>query len=140
MDLNIKGMIHLDFRRFESVEKLIEFVRNDENFDNLANICFDEREEVVIKYENLYEKEDEIWIVDNYLVAKKSKGSNQIRINPDLARFLLEKSINYVDKRREEEKKDFIENLNVDSILDRISKIGFENITEEEKEFLKNNG
>ena len=140
MDLNIKGIIHLDFRRFKDKEDLINFVENSDNFDTLANIYYDEKWETVIDYNYYFDVLDEIWVIDNYLVCKRERGSNEMEVNPDLARFLLEKSINYVDKRREEEKKDFIENLNVDSILDRISKIGFENITEEEKEFLKNNG
>ena len=140
MDLNIKGIIHLDFRRFKDKEDLINFVENSDNFDKLANIYYDEKWETVIDYNYYFDVLDEIWVIDNYLVCKRERGSNEMEVNPDLARFLLEKSINYVDKRREEEKKDFIENLNVDSILDRISQIGFENITEEEKEFLKNNG
>ena len=140
MDLNIKGIIHLDFRRFKDKEDLINFVENSDNFDKLANIYYDEKWETVIDYNYYFDVLDEIWVIDNYLVCKRERGSNEMEVNPDLARFLLEKSINYVDKRREEEKKDFIENLNVDFILDRISKIGFENITEEEKEFLKNNG
>lgn len=142
MNLNIKGFIHLDFRKFKSAEELSEFTLNDDNFDTLANVYFDDTKGAVIKYEYLYTILDEIWVVDNYLVAKRHKDSDEIKINPDLARYLLEKSFNYVDEYNKEKKKEsdeFISDLSIDSILDRISEVGFENITEAEKRFLDEN-
>ena len=144
MDLNIKGVIHVDFRKFKTVGELVEFCITD---DNLRNVRLDQRSNFSIDYYYFFDKWDEIWIVNNYLIAKKESGSKQIEINSDLTRFLLDKSFNYVDiynKEKEKEEKiknkEHFSNLNIDSILDRISQIGFENITEEEKEFLKNNG
>lgn len=140
MDLNIKGVIHLNFRKFKNAEELIEFVENDDNFDTLANVFIDKRNDKVIDYSYFFNKCDEIWVINNYLVCRKDKGSDEMKINPDFSRFLLEKSFDYVELYNKEKKKEFTSNLNIDSILDRINEVGIENISEEEKEFLKNNG
>tara|TARA_B100001059_G_C17558547_1_gene438857 strand:+ start:160 stop:606 length:447 start_codon:yes stop_codon:yes gene_type:complete len=148
MDLNIKGIINLDFRKFKTAKELVEFTQNDDNFDTLANVTIDHDTDSVIKYKSLYKKFDEVWILNNYLVAKRGKNSDKIVINPDLTRYLLENSFNYVKEYKKEEKKEsekkeseiFIENLTIDSVLDKISKVGIENITKEEKQFLDNNG
>lgn len=140
MDLNIKGVIHLNFRKFKNAEELIKFVENDDNFDTLANVFIDKRNDKVIDYSYFFNKCDEIWVINNYLVCRKDKGSDEMKINPDFSRFLLEKSFDYVELYNKEKKKEFTINLNIDSILDRINEVGIENISEEEKEFLKNNG
>jgi hypothetical protein len=59
-----------------------------------------------------------------------------------LSRFLLENSFNYVNennKEREEVSEKFVPDLSVDSILDRITEVGINNITKQEKEFLDKN-
>lgn len=147
MNLNIKGIINLNFRKFKSAKELYEFTINDDNFDTLANVTIDHDTDSVIKYKNLYKKFDEIWILNNYLVAKRGKNSDKIVINPDFTRYLLENSFNYVKEYKKEEKKEskkkeseiFIENLTIDSVLDKISKVGIEKITKEEKQFLDDN-
>jgi hypothetical protein len=138
MDLNIKGIIHLDFRKFKTIEELIDFLSVGDNFDNLAKIQFNETTNI-ISYREVFKQWDEIWILSGYLVARRKKGSDQIMINPDLSRFIIEKSFNYVYEHNREQKKDFISNLSVDDILDKINQIGFENLTDEEKKFLKDN-
>ena len=55
-------------------------------------------------------------------------------MNPDFTRYLLENTDNYLTLYKED-----IKNLNMDSILDRINEVGFENLTEIEKKFLKDN-
>lgn len=146
MDLNIKGFIHLDFRKFKSGEELVEYTQTDDNFDTLANIYFDDEKGTILNYKTLYNTFDEIWVVNNYLVGKREKNSDEIKINPDLSRFLLENSFNYVNennKEREEVSEEvsekFVPDLSVDSILDRITEVGINNITKREKEFLDKN-
>ncbi len=75
-------------------------------------------------------------------MGKREKNSDEIKINPDLSRFLLENSFNYVNennKEREEVSEKFVPDLSVDSILDRITEVGINNITKQEKEFLDKN-
>jgi len=142
MDLNIKGFIHLDFRKFKSGEELVEYTQTDDNFDTLANIYFNDEKGTILNYKTLYNTFDEIWIVNNYLVGKREKNSDEIKINPDLSRYLLENSFNYVNennKEREEVSEKFVPDLSVDSILDRITEVGINNITKQEKEFLDKN-
>ena len=141
MDLNIKGIINLNFRKFKSAKELYEFTLNDDNFDTLANVTIDHDTDSVIKYKKLYKKFDEIWILNNYLVAKRGKNSDKIVINPDFTRYLLENSFNYVEENKKEKKESeiFIENLTIDSVLDKISKVGIEKITKEERQFLDDN-
>ena len=141
MDLNIKGIINLNFRKFKSAKELYEFTLNDDNFDTLANVTIDHDTDSVIKYKKLYKKFDEIWILNNYLVAKRGKNSDKIVINPDFTRYLLENSFNYVEEYKKEKKESeiFIENLTINSVLDKISKVGIEKITKEERQFLDDN-
>jgi hypothetical protein len=139
MNLNIKGIINLDFRKFKSAKELYEFTTNDDNFDTLANVTTDDEIDSVILYKSLYKKFDEIWICNNYLIAKRDRNSDEIVINPDFTRFLLENSFNYLEeykKEKNKEQEDFIQNLDINSILDEISKVGLENISSEEKNFL----
>jgi hypothetical protein len=140
MDLNIKGIINLKFTDFDTVEDLMSYVREDGNFDDLRNIRFEDSKKT-LRYESVFFNWSEIWVVNNYLVAKRL-GGGEIIINPDFTRFLVEQPFNHTEKKKEEEDKlteEFISELSVDSILDRISKIGFENITDVEKKFLKDN-
>lgn len=142
MDLNIKGFIHLDFRKFKSGEELVEYTQTDDNFDTLANIYFNDEKGTILNYKTLYNTFDEIWVVNNYLVGKREKNSDEIKINPDLSRFLLENSFNYVNennKERKEVSEKFVPDLSIDSILDRITEVGINNITKQEKEFLDKN-
>jgi hypothetical protein len=147
MNLNIKGIINLDFRGFKSGKELYEFSKNGDNFDTLANVWSTEDENTIINYETLYEKFDEIWVLNNYIIAKRTINSDEIIINPDFTRYLLENSFNYLEEYKKEEKKKkqkkeseiFIENLTIDSVLDKISKVGIEKITKEEKKFLDDN-
>lgn len=147
MNLNIKGIINLNFRGFKSGKELYEFSKNGDNFDTLANVWSTEDENTIINYETLYEKFDEIWVLNNYIIAKRTINSDEIIINPDFTRYLLENSFNYLEEYKKEEKKKkqkkeseiFIENLTVDSILDKISKVGIEKISKEEKQFLDDN-
>jgi hypothetical protein len=73
MDLNIKGFIHLDFRKFKSGEELVEYTQTDDNFDTLANIYFNDEKGTILNYKTLYNTFDEIWVVNNYLVGKREK-------------------------------------------------------------------
>ena len=95
MNLNIKGIINLDFRKFKSAKELYEFTTNDDNFDTLANVTTDDEIDSVILYKSLYKKFDEIWICNNYLIAKRDRNSDEIVINPDFTRFLLKNSFKY---------------------------------------------
>jgi hypothetical protein len=144
MDLNIKGIIHLDFRDFKTVDELLDYIKKPENFNVLGDIRYDMEDfeiDLCLDYKKAYQNVDEIWVVDNFLVAKRDKGDDEIEINPEFSRFLLEKSVNYFKQKENIKKsKEFTENLSVDSILDRISQVGFENITESEKKFLDENG
>ena len=139
MNLNIKGIINLDFRKFKSAEELYEFTTNDDNFDTLANVTIDDEIDFIIKYKRLYKKFDEIWILNNYLIAKRGRNSDKIVINSDFTRYLLENSFNYLEEYKKEKNKEakvFNENLDIDSILDEISKVGLENISSEGKKIL----
>ena len=139
MNLNIKGIINLNFREFKSGNKLYEFSKNDDNFDTLANVWSTVDENTIINYETLHKKFDEIWILNNYIIAKRTTNSDKIEINPDFTRYLIENSFNYLEEYKKEKNKEakvFNENLDVDSILDEISKVGLENISSEGNKFL----
>ena len=152
MKLNIKGIINLKFTDFKDVKELLDYVSD--NFEFLENIIYSDQtnvpfgEKIVLDYEEVFDKMDEIWIVNNYLVAYREKGDINISMNNDFGRFLAEESFNYkkeVDKKSKKTQKIksskvYKEPLCVDSILDRISEVGFENITEAERKFLDENG
>ena len=114
MNLNIKGIINLDFRKFKSAKELYEFTTNDDNFDTLANVTTDDEIDSVILYKSLYKKFDEIWICNNYLIAKRDRNSDEIVINPDFTRFLLKNSFNYLEEYKKDKNKNnkkFFKNL-----------------------------
>lgn len=143
--LNIKGILNLKMTDFKTLEEYEEFVTRDENWDNLHNLKVEENNpngKNHVKSSYIYENWDEIWVYNGYLVARRSKGSDKIVMNPDFTRYLLENTSNYIDLHKEEKEKEEFEiskNLDMDSILDRINEVGFENLTEIEKRFLKNN-
>lgn len=143
--LNIKGILNLKMTDFKTLEEYEEFVTRDENWDNLHNLKVEENNpngKNHVKSSYIYENWDEIWVYNGYLVARRSKGSDKIVMNPDFTRYLLENTSNYIDLYKEEKEKEEFEiskNLDMDSILDRINEVGFENLTEIEKRFLKNN-
>lgn len=140
MNFNIEGVFNLKIKDFKSYDEYIEFIERDENWDNLRNLRVDnEKGYGFAKPDYIYKNWDEIWVISGYIVARMAKGSNKVFINPDLGRFLLENSLNYVTEQNRQIEEEFIPNLNVDSILDRISEVGFENISEVERNFLKNN-
>jgi hypothetical protein len=130
---------------FKTLEEYEEFVTRDENWDNLHNLKVEENNpngKNHVKSSYIYENWDEIWVYNGYLVARISKGSDKVVMNPDFTRYLLENTSNYIDLYKEEKEKEEFEiskNLDMDSILDRINEVGFENLTEIEKRFLKNN-
>jgi hypothetical protein len=143
--LNIKGILNLKMTDFKTLEEYEEFVTRDENWDNLHNLKVEENNpngKNHVKSSYIYENWDEIWVYNGYLVARISKGSDKVVMNPDFTRYLLENTSNYIDLYKEEKEKEEFEiskNLDMDSILDRINEVGFENLTEIEKRFLKNN-
>ena len=143
--LNIKGILNLKMTDFKTLEEYEEFVTRDENWDNLHNLKVEENNpngKNHVKSSYIYENWDEIWVYNGYLVARISKGSDKVVMNPDFTRYLLENTSNYIDLYKEEKEKEEFEiskNLDMDSILDRINEVGFENLTEVEKRFLKNN-
>lgn len=143
--LNIKGILNLKMTDFKTLEEYEEFVTRDENWDNLHNLKVEENNpngKNHVKSSYIYENWDEIWVYNGYLVARRSKGSDKIVMNPDFTRYLLENTSNYIDLYKEEKEKEEFEiskNLDINSILDRINEVGFENLTEIEKRFLKNN-
>lgn len=135
--LNIKGILNLKMTDFKTLEDYEEFVTRDENWDNLHNLKVEENNpngKNHVKSSYIYENWDEIWVYNGYLVARRSKGSDNVVMNPDFTRYLLENTDNYLTLYKED-----IKNLNMDSILDRINEVGFENLTEIEKKFLKDN-
>ena len=135
--LNIKGILNLKMTDFKTLEEYEEFVTRDENWKNLHNPRVNENNpdnKNHVKSSYIYENWDEIWVYNGYLVARRSKGSDNVVMNPDFTRYLLENTDNYLTLYKED-----IKNLDIDSILDRINEVGFENLTEIEKIFLKNN-
>lgn len=147
MKLDIKGIIRFKMTDFNSVEEIIKYVESDDNFDVLRNILvtydidIDYKDKVRMSYEKAFEHYDELWIIDGFCMAIKPKGDDEIVINPELSDFLSEQTFDYKkEKEKLESSRIFLESLSVDSILDKISKVGIENITESEKRFLDKNG
>ena len=137
MGFNIKGIFNLKLTDFKSYEEYIEFVEKDENSDNLNKIRVGiDPKNKFVKHEYIYKEWDEIWLLNGYLIARKAKESNNIFINPDFSRYLLEETLNYSVELNKEKLKN---NLTIDYILDKISKVGFENLTQVEKDFLEKN-
>jgi len=147
MKLDIRGIIRFKITDFNSVEEIIKYVESDDNFDVLRNILtsyqidIKHKDKIRMSYEKAFEYYDELWIIDGYCMAIKPKDDDEIVINPDLSDFLSEQTFDYKkEKEKLESSKIFLESLSVDSILDKISKVGIENITESEKRFLDKNG
>ena len=137
MGFNIKGIFNLKLTDFKSYEEYMEFVEKDENADNLNKIRVGiDPKNKFVKHEYIYKEWDEIWLLNGYLIARKAKESNNIFINPDFSRYLLEETLNYSVELNKEKLKN---NLTIDYILDKISKVGFENLTQVEKDFLEKN-
>ena len=137
MKFNIEGIFNVRLTDFESYDDYIEFVEKDENWDNLRNLRVDNEDEAFAKHDYIYREWDEYWVIKGYLVARRTKDSDKVFVNPDLSRYLLENTLNYVNEYNKEK---FIPNLSIDSILDRISEVGIENLTEAERKFLDENG
>lgn len=147
MKLDIKGIIRFKLTDFKSEEELMEYINSDDNFDVLRNILLDqqndinESEKTIMSYDKAYEHYEEIWILDGFCVAVKSKCTEEIVINPGFSDFLLDITFDYKkEKEKLESSRIFLKSISVDSILDKISKVGIENITESEKRFLDKNG
>lgn len=147
MKLDIKGIIRFKITDFNSVEEIIKYVESDDNFDVLRNILvtydidIDYKDKYRMSYEKAFKLYDELWIIDGFCMAIKPKDDDEIVINPDLSDFLSEQTFDYKkEKEKLESSRIFLESLSVDSILDKISKVGIENITESEKRFLDKNG
>ena len=84
--LNIKGILNLKMTDFKTLEEYEEFVTRDENWDNLHNLKVEENNpngKNHVKSSYIYENWDEIWVYNGYLVARRSKGSDKIVMNPD---------------------------------------------------------
>ena len=66
-------------------------------------------------------------------------------MNPDLSRFIVEDSYDAVTdpkkvvKIDDEETNSIKEDMTIDSILDKISEVGIENLTKSERKFLDEN-
>jgi|TARA_R110002167_G_scaffold167161_3_gene364293 hypothetical protein len=146
MKLDIRGIIRFKMTDFNSAEEIIKYVESDDNFDVLRNILTTyqidrkHKDKTRMSYEKAFEFYDEIWIIDGFCMAVKPKDDDEIVINPDLSDFLSEQTFDYKkEKEKIESSRIFLESLSVDSILDKISKVGIENITESEKRFLDGN-
>lgn len=147
MKLDIKGIIRFKITDFNSVEEIIKYVESDDNFDVLRNILvtydidIDYKDKYRMSYEKAFKLYDELWIIDGFCMAIKPKDDDEIVINPELSDFLSEQTFDYKkEKEKLESSRIFLESLSVNSILDKISKVGIENITESEKRFLDKNG
>ena len=147
MKLDIKGIIRFKITDFNSVEEIIKYVESDDNFDVLRNILvtydidIDYKDKYRMSYEKAFKLYDELWIIDGFCMAIKPKDDDEIDINPELSDFLSEQTFDYKkEKEKLESSRIFLESLSVNSILDKISKVGIENITESEKRFLDKNG
>ena len=147
MKLDIRGIIRFKITDFNSVEEIIKYAESDDNFDVLRNILVTyqidkkDKDKIIMSYENAFKLYDELWIIDGFCMAIKPKDDDEIVINPDLSDFLSEQTFDYKkEKEKLESSKIFLESLSIDSILDKISKVGIENITESEKRFLDKNG
>ena len=105
------------------------------------DIDIDYKDKYRMSYEKAFKLYDELWIIDGFCMAIKPKDDDEIVINPELSDFLSEQTFDYKkEKEKLESSRIFLESLSVNSILDKISKVGIENITESEKRFLDKNG
>jgi len=136
------NIVCIDFRKFETFEDFMVWLRKPENRD-YVDIFIGKQRENSIDYQKIFNKVDKIWLSGCYIIAQKNNGYDNIITNPDLERFLTEESNNVTDTKESNKENGFIDGdseMNIDSILDKISKVGIENITESEKRFLDENG
>lgn len=136
------NIVCIDFRKFETFEDFMVWLRKPENID-YVDIFIGEQRENSIGYQKIFNRVDKIWLSGCYIIAQKNNGYDNIITNPDLERFLTEESNNVTDTKESNKENGFIDGdseMNIDSILDKISKVGIENITESEKRFLDGNG
>ena len=78
------------------------------------------------------------WIFTNSLAIGAAIGGFEV-ITTKVAQEQVANYVNENNKEREEVSEKFVPDLSVDSILDRITEVGINNITKQEKEFLDKN-
>ena len=127
-------IICIDFSKFNNFIEFSVFL--DKN-PKIMNVYTKDNETDPISYELSFRKLDKIWILNNLVIYLKQKDSDEILLNPEFEKMVLTKCIdikNYVNKNTKTKKDKII--LDIDSILDKINKVGVGGLTNEEKEFL----
>jgi hypothetical protein len=127
-------IICIDFSKFNNFIEFSVFLDKNPKF---MNVYTKDNETDPISYELSFRKLDKIWILNNLVIYLKQKDSDEILLNPEFEKMVLTKSIdikNYVNKNTKTKKDKII--LDIDSILDKINKVGVGGLTNEEKEFL----
>lgn len=127
-------IICIDFSKFNNFIEFSIFLDKNPKF---MNIYTKNNEIDPISYELSFRKLDKIWILNNLVIYLKQKDSDEILLNPEFEKMVLTKSIdikNYVNKNTKPKKDKII--LDIDSILDRINKVGVGGLTNEERDFL----
>jgi hypothetical protein len=119
----------------------MEWLRKPEN-RSYVDIFIGKQRENSIDYQKIFNKVDKIWLSGCYIIAQKNNGYDNIITNPDLERFLIEESTDVTMTIEPKKENEFIDSdleMSIDSILDKISKVGIEGITESEKNYLDKN-
>lgn len=137
-----RNIVCINFRRFATFEDFQDWTLLPEAYEYI-NININEIKGAYIDFGKIFNRVDKLWVIDKYIIAHKNSGSDDIIINPDINRYLLEESfdITKVNEVKDETKNVFItnEDMTVDSILDKINEVGFKNLTDVEREFLERN-
>jgi|TARA_B110000259_G_C13827647_1_gene327297 hypothetical protein len=124
------NIICINFNNFKNYKEFSKFIDKSEN---LRKIYTGSDFSNTLSYESVFNKLSKVWILDNYIMYIQHKGSDEMIINPELEKIILEKSTE-INNIVEETKVEII--LDMDSILDRINDVGVDGLTLEEKDFL----
>ena len=143
-----KNIACIDFTKFETFDDYQEWMIKKENgvYINFqyVNLNIDEEKDTYLSIPKIFSKTAKIWIIGKYVVATQYRGSDGVIMNPDLSRFIVEDSYDAVTdpkkvvKIDDEETNSIKEDMTIDSILDKISEVGIENLTKSERKFLDN--
>lgn len=138
-----KNIACIDFTKFETFDDYQEWIIKKENdvYINFqyVNLNIDEEKDTYLSIPKIFSKTAKIWVIGKYVVATQYRGSDKVIMNPDLSRFIVEDSYDAVtDPKKVISNTEEVNNkdMTIDSILDKISEVGIENLTKSERKFL----
>jgi hypothetical protein len=128
-------IVCIDFTRFKNFTEFALFLEKNPYY----NLIGFGKKNVFIHWENAFKVQEKIWVIGNYCIAIKNRSDDFIIQNDDLNRFITDESIDITDINQVDTKEVFDIMERINSIIDKSGEVGYDKLTEEEKEFLREN-